>query len=133
MSEPNEITPLGIGIFNLDKLSAYEGGDMVRLGRYRDAEPVLDAAITRLNTSMQRHRCTALIDRAEARLGAYEIDGVCVDGQAALELVTQVQHAGNLKRLRALASKARDTGSQAGKDLWRNVLAATADTKGTLS
>jgi hypothetical protein len=133
MSEPNEITPLGIGIFNLDKLSAYEGGDMVRLERYRDAEPVLDAAITHLDTSMQRHRCTALIDRAEARLGAYEIDGACEDGQAALELVTQVQHAGNLKRLQALASRARNTGSQAGKDLWRNVLAATADTKGTLS
>ncbi|GAA1396745.1 hypothetical protein ACFQZ4_11910 [Catellatospora coxensis] len=130
---PSETVPLGIGIFNADKLNAYEGGDMVRLGRYRDAEPVLDAAISRLDPALQRHRCTALIDRAEARLGADEVDGACSDGQAALELVAQVQHSGNLKRLRALATRARDTGSQAGRDLWRNVITATADTKGALS
>lgn len=132
-SKPSEIVPLGIGIFNLDKLNAYEGGDMVRLGRYRDAEPALDAAISRLDPSMQRHRCTALIDRAEARLGANDVDGACTDGHAALELVTQVQHMGNLKRLQILACKAMDTGSLMGRDLWRNVLTATADTKGTLS
>lgn len=132
-SEPNGVAPLGIGIFNIDKLSAYEGGDMVRLGRYRDAEPILDSAINRLDPSMQRHRCTALIDRAEARLGANEVDGACSDGQAALELVTQIQHAGNFKRLRVLAGKAMETGSQAGKQLWRNALTATADTKGVLS
>jgi hypothetical protein len=132
-SSPTDVDALGIGIFNLDKLSAYEGGDMVRLGRYHDAEPSLDAAIKRLDPSMQRHRCTALIDRAEGRLGADQVDGACEDGQDALDLVTRVQHTGNLKRLRALSSKAMDTGAQAGKDLWRNVMTATADTKGALS
>lgn len=132
-SEPNETASLAIGVFNMDKLSAYEGGDMVRLGRYRDAEHCLDDAISRLAPSMHRHRCTALIDRAEARLGANEVDGACSDGLAALELVTQVRHMGNLKRLQGLASKARGTGSQAGEDLWRNVLTVTADTKGILS
>lgn len=121
---------VGIGTFTTEKLSAYEGGDLVRLGRYADAEPALDAAISRLDPSMQRHLSTALIDRAEARLGAGEVDAACDDGTAALDLVTQVQHTRNLQRLRVIAQRARDHGALAGRELWRNVLTATAETKG---
>lgn len=123
----------GIGAFNVDKLAAYEGGNMVRLGRYYDAEPILDAAIAHLDPSMQRHRSTALIDRAEARLGANEPDAACDDAAEALELVTNIQHTGNLKRLQAFSRRALGTGSTAAKDLWHNVITATADTKGNLA
>ncbi len=123
----------GIGAFNLDKLAAYEGGNMVRLGRYCEAEPFLDAAIAHLDPSMHRHRSTALIDRAEARLGANEPDAACEDAAEALELVTHIQHTGNLKRLQALSRRALGTGSPAAKDLWHNVITATADTKGNLA
>ncbi|GHJ44003.1 hypothetical protein Cs7R123_13450 [Catellatospora sp. TT07R-123] len=132
-AEPTETASLGIGVFNLGKLAAYEGGDMVRLGRHREAEPVLDLAIARLDPSMQRHRCTALIDRAEARLGADEVDGACADASAALDLVSRVQHTGNLRRLRALSSRAADTGSPTAKSLWRDVVTVAADARGALS
>lgn len=131
---PDDDAPwLGIGGFDAAKLSAYEGGDMVRLGRYRDAEPALDGAIEHLGPAMQRHRCTALIDRAEARLGASEIDGACHDATAALDLVMQVQHAGNFQRLHALARRAHDTHAAVGRELWRHVLAATAEPNGFAS
>lgn len=122
-----DIPVLGIGEFTLDKLTAYEGGDLVRVGRYRDAEPALTAAIDNLGPYMYRHRGTALIDRAEARLAAGDVDAACDDGQAALQLVTQVQHAGNFRRLHSLAAHARTIGTGAGRDLWHQVLDLTTN------
>lgn len=127
LDHPDDLPWRGIGGFNADKLLAYEGGDLVRLGRYRDAEPILDAAIDHLHPSMQRHRGTALIDRADARLAAGEIDGACADAAEALPLVTAVQHAGNLARIESTARAAAATGGQAGRDLWRDVMLAKTD------
>lgn len=124
---------MGIGVFDVGKLKAYEGGDLVRLGRYREAEPVLDAAIKNLAPSMHRHRCTAFIDRAEARIAAGHVDDACADGAEALYLVTQVQHVGNMQRLTALARRARDTGTSAGRDLWLEVLTAHPRMNGTMA
>ncbi|GII25151.1 hypothetical protein [Planosporangium mesophilum] len=117
----------GIGGFNADKLLAYEGGDLVRLRRYQDAEPILDAAIGSLDESMHRHRCTALIDRADARLGVGELDGSCADATQALVLVATVQHTGNFARIEAIARKADGAGSQAGRQLLRDVMLVKAD------
>jgi hypothetical protein len=128
-----EAADLGIGVFDDDKLTAYEGSDMVRLGRYGEAAPILDSAIERLAPSMLRHRSTALIDRAEARIEAGEVDAACEDGTCALEIVTQVQHAGNMLRLRRLAKRASDTGSAAGRALWINILGAHDNRKGTIA
>jgi hypothetical protein len=131
LTRPADETPvLGIGAFTIDERAAYAGGDLVRMGRYRDAEPAFDAAIDNLGPYMQRHRCIALIDRAEGRLGAGEVDGACQDGQAVLDLVTQVQHAGNFRRIHALAKQAHEAGCTAGRDLWHNVLATTAHPNG---
>ncbi|WP_018350608.1 helix-turn-helix domain-containing protein [Longispora albida] len=118
---------LGLGGFNGDKLLAYEGGDLVRLGKFREAEPLLDAAISRFDESSQRHKCTALLDRAEARFGAGEVDGSCADASAALAMAFQVQHAQNLSRLDTLSQRALATGSAAGRALRREVIAVKAD------
>lgn len=128
-SAPNEVPVLGIGEFTIDKLGAYEGGDLVRMGRYNEAASALDVAIERLGPSMQRHRCTALTDRAEARLGANEIEGACQDAEAALDLVKHVQHVGNFERIHAVAQRAHASGAVTGRALWHNVLASTTHPK----
>lgn len=127
LEDPDDLPWCGIGGFNADKLLAYEGGDLVRLRRYRDAEPILDAAIDHLDESMHRHRGTALIDRADARLAADEVDAACADATEALQLVAAVQHAGNLARIETTARAAAATGAHAGRDLWRDVMLAKAD------
>lgn len=65
--EPNPAWA-GVGTFDSAKATAYEGGNLMRLGRYRDAIAALDTALAALEPTMHRHRCTALIDRAEAHL-----------------------------------------------------------------
>lgn len=89
----------GIAWFDLSKADAYEGSDLVRLGRYDEALPSLDQAIERLAPEMLRHRCTAYISRAEAHAGAGHVDEACADGHAALDLVEQVQHRETLRRV----------------------------------
>jgi transcriptional regulator with XRE-family HTH domain len=117
----------GIGGYGPEKLRAYEGGDLVRLGRYRDAELILDEALAALDPAQQRHRATALIDRADARLGGGDVDAACVDAADALGLVTIVQHAGNLDRIEQLAAKATSTGARAARTLRRDVQLVRAD------
>ena len=92
----------GIAWFDLSKADAYEGSDLVRLGRYDDALPSLDQAIDRLSPEMLRHRCTAYISRAEANAGAEHVEAACADGHAALELVEKVQHRETLRRVSEL-------------------------------
>lgn len=89
----------GIAWFDLSKADAYEGSDLVRLGRFDEALPSLDQALDRLSPEMLRHRCTAFISRAEAHAGAGHVEQACQDGHAALDLVEQVQHRETLRRV----------------------------------
>lgn len=123
----DEIVWRGIGGFNAAKLRAYEGGDRMRLRRYRDAEAILDDALAQLDDSMPRHRGTALIDRAEARLGANDVDAACADARQALHLVTQVQHTGNLDRIAAVTARGAATGAASARILQRDVRLVLAD------
>jgi transcriptional regulator with XRE-family HTH domain len=97
----------GIAWFDLSKADAYEGSNLVRLGRYVEALPLLDKAIELLSPEMLRHRCTAHISRAEAHAGAGDIEAACDDGHAALALVAQVQHRETLRRVTALYREVR--------------------------
>lgn len=92
----------GIAWFDLSKADAYEGSDLVRLGRHVEALPSLDKAIEQLSPEMLRHRCTAYISRAEAHAGANNVEAACEDGHAALDLVAQVQHRETLRRVTEL-------------------------------
>ncbi|MCZ4120214.1 hypothetical protein [Streptomyces sp. H39-S7] len=92
----------GIAWFDLSKADAYEGSDLVRLGRHAEALPSLDKAIEQLSPEMLRHRCTAYVSRAEAHAGANHVEAACEDGHAALELVAQVQHGETFRRVTEL-------------------------------
>ncbi|MGW0433730.1 hypothetical protein ACWDV4_14475 [Micromonospora sp. NPDC003197] len=117
----------GIGGFNYDKLRAYEGGDMMRLRRYREAETILEDALAGFDSNMHRHQATAMIDLAEARLGLGDIDAACKEAHDALKLVTQVQHTGNLDRIDAIASRGAAAGSRPARLLQTEVMLTRAD------
>jgi len=116
----------GVGTFDLAKATAYEGGNLVRLGRYDDAVAVLDTALTALAPIMYRHRCTALIDRAEAQFASGRVDASCEDATAALSIAAHTGHTLSLRRVHQLAAAARPTHAAAARRLWADVLAATA-------
>ncbi|GAB2699721.1 helix-turn-helix domain-containing protein [Kitasatospora kifunensis] len=92
----------GFSWFDLSKADGYEGGDLVAMGRWREALPALDQALQRLPEPMLRHRGTAHVGRAEAYAGAGEVVAACADGHAALDLVAQVQHKDTLRRVTQL-------------------------------
>jgi tetratricopeptide (TPR) repeat protein len=115
----------GVGTFDLAKATAYEGGNLVRLGRYDDAVAVLTRALETLKPTMYRHRCTALIDRAEAYLAANQVDASCVDAATALSIAVHTEHAPSITRVRRVARAALPTKAAVARRLWADVLAVT--------
>lgn len=93
---------LGIGAFNADKLLAYRGGDLVRLGRYSDAQVELHRALKRLDPSLKKHRATACIDLAEAYVADGKVDDGAHHAIEALNIVAGTRHASSLQRVEAL-------------------------------
>jgi transcriptional regulator with XRE-family HTH domain len=116
----------GIGTFDSVKVTAYEGGNLVRLGRYRDAVAVLDTAVAGFDTAMSRHRCTALIDRAEAYLAGGQVEASCDDATAALSIALRTEHALNMQRVHRIANAVLPTKAVVARRLWADVLAATS-------
>lgn len=112
----------GIAWFDLSKADAYEGSDLVRLGRFDEALPSLDQAIEQLSPEMLRHRCTAFISRAEAHAGAGHVDQACADGHAALDLVEQVQHRETLRRVTDLHRSLRESKSTGTRSLGEHLI-----------
>ena len=118
-----EVAWQGIGAFDATKLDAYEGGDLNRLGRHAEAEKVLDAALASFGPTMRRHRCTALIDRAEVRLVTGTVDGACADASEALQISADTQHHESLRRVENLSRAALATRADCSLKLFHQVLA----------
>jgi hypothetical protein len=120
----------GIGAFDASKLDAYEGGDLNRLGRHDEAAKVLDAALAGFGPTMRRHRCTALIDRAEVRLARGTVDGACTDASEALQILADTQHMESLRRVEKLSRAALATRADCARKLIRQVLATKSENPG---
>jgi tetratricopeptide (TPR) repeat protein len=92
----------GVGVFNTEKLTAYLGGDLVRLGRYGDAQDVLHTALDQLGPSLTKHRCTAYVDLAEAYAAEGKIDEAVDQASSAITVIASTYHAGSLRRVEQL-------------------------------
>ena len=125
---PDQAWP-GVGTFDLAKLTAYEGGNLGRLGRYGDAVAVLDTALATLEPTMYRHHCTALIDRAEAHLGGGHVDASCADASAALSIAAHTGHVLSVQRVHRLAQAALRTKAVVARRLWAEVLAVSPNSR----
>lgn len=113
---------LGIGAFNPDKLTAYRGGDLVRLGRYRDAQAHLHQALDRLDPALKKHRATACIDLADAYVRDGRIDDGAHHAIAALDIVTGTRHADSLRRVEELHRAIAPTRTQTVRQLGAKLL-----------
>lgn len=110
----------GIGAFSVAKLTAYRGGDMMRLGRYRAAQAQLLTALAQLDPALAKHRCTAHIDLADAYARDGEFGEAARHAISALDIITFTRHADSLRRVSALyeaipvsrTALARDLGSK---------------------
>jgi len=107
----------GIGVFNADKLSAYVGGDLMRLGRYSEAQQHLHNALDRLDESLLKHRCTAYVDLAEAYAANNQVAEAAEYAKNALTIVSGTRHAMSLKRIEKLYRSVRAADQSAGKQL----------------
>ena len=92
----------GVGVFNKEKLAAYLGGDLMRLGRYGEAQGVLHQALTRLDPTLAKHRCTAYVDLAEAYAAEGKLDEAAHHAVKAIPIVTNTRHAASLRRIQRL-------------------------------
>ncbi|MGH3252797.1 MAG: helix-turn-helix domain-containing protein [Trebonia sp.] len=113
---------VGIGAFNPAKLAAYRGGDMMRLGRYREAQEILGAALAGLDPALSKHRCTAHIDLAGALARDGRLDEAADHAVSALEIIGRTRHAGSLRRVEELHREIAQSGSRAGRRLGEQLL-----------
>lgn len=113
---------IGIGAFNSAKLTAYRGGDMMRLGRFSDAQEILGMALAGLDPSLAKHRCTAHIDLADAFARNGKLDEAVDHAVSALDIIGQTRHAGSLRRVETLNRRIGQSKSQAGRRLGEHLL-----------
>lgn len=107
----------GIGVFNAEKLAAYVGGDLMRLGRYSEAQQHLHDALDRLDGSLVKHRGTAYVDLAEAYAANGQAEEAVGYARNALTIVNDTRHAMSLKRIEKLYRSVRATDQNASEQL----------------
>jgi transcriptional regulator with XRE-family HTH domain len=116
----------GIGAFSEAKLTAYQGGGLMRLRRYRDAQGVLLDALGQLDPVQAKHRCTAHIDLADAFARDRKPDEAAHHAISALDIIAVTGHAESLRRVAAIQQAIRPTGTAAARELGSRLLAARA-------
>jgi hypothetical protein len=94
----------------------------MRLGRHRDAQEVLGAALAGLDPAQAKHRCTAHVDLAEALARDGQLDGAADHAVSALKIIGQTRHAGSLRRVEALHRDMAPSRSGAGRRLGEQLL-----------
>jgi hypothetical protein len=112
----------GIGAFNNGKLSAYRGGDLMRLGYHAEAQAQLRAALDELDPALMKHRCTAYIDLAEAYGRGGMPDESARHASSALEIITETRHAHSLRRVEAIYAAVRSSGTAEARNLGSRLL-----------
>lgn len=116
----------GIGVFSAAKLTAYRGGDLVRLRRYADAQAQLRTALDELDGAQAKHRCTAHIDLATACMLGGDIPEGIRHATEALGIIETTRHADSLKRVTHLYQVAKPSKTAGVREFRSRLLAVTA-------
>jgi transcriptional regulator with XRE-family HTH domain len=118
----------GNGVFSPAKLTAYQGGGLLRLGQYGSAQAALHAALDQLDPSYLKHRCTAHIDLADAYARDKQPDEAATQGIAALAILADIRHEESMRRAGLLYNNLRRTATPAVRDLRSALMEARAAT-----
>src|SRR5207244_11282501 len=108
--------------FNEAKLTAYQGGGLMRLHRYGHAQRVLIQALGQLDPVQAKHRCTAHIDLADAFARDRKPDEAAHHAISALEIIAVTGHAASMRRVAGIHSQLRKTGAAAARELGSRLL-----------
>lgn len=79
---------------------AYEGGNLLLLGRYSAAEEFLRSSLARLDPTRIKHRCTLSADLAITLAHLGEIEEAGVRAMDALLLARSIAHQESIDRVR---------------------------------
>jgi hypothetical protein len=90
----------GIGWFDETRLIAYEGGNLVLMGRHSAAIGALRSALGQLEPDRLKHRSTLSSDLALALANQGEVEESCALASEALDLATQIAHRESIDRVR---------------------------------
>lgn len=95
----------GIGQFDHARLSAYEGGNLLLLGKHAAAAQQLRDSLKRLDPSRLKHRCTASADLAMALALREEVDESCAHAMQALDHAMAISHRESIDRVRGVHAR----------------------------
>jgi len=90
----------GVGWFDKPRLVAYEGGNLLLLGRHSAAEEFLRSSLARLDPTRIKHRCTLSADVAMTLANLGEIEEAGVRAMDALLLARSIAHQESIDRVR---------------------------------
>ena len=79
---------------------AYEGGNLVLMGRYSAAVGALRTALGELESDRLKHRCTLSTDLATALAHQGEVEESCALAVESLGLATAISHGESMNRVR---------------------------------
>jgi hypothetical protein len=120
----------GIGVFTEAKLTAYRGAGLMRLHRYGDAQRVLLEALSQLDQTQAKHRCTAHIDLADAYASDRRPDEAAHHGVSALDIIAVTRHAESMKRVAGIYERVRPSGIAGVRELGSRLLEVRAGSVG---
>jgi transcriptional regulator with XRE-family HTH domain len=127
LAEPAPDRPWkGIGAFSAAKLSAYRGGDLMRLHRYAESQAELRRALDHLDPVLAKHRCTAHIDLATAYIHGGEPDEGARHASSALSIIAVTGHADSLRRVTGLYQLVKPVQTPATREFRSHLLEVTA-------
>jgi hypothetical protein len=95
----------GIGWFDEPRLTAYEGGNLVLLGKYSAAEEFLRSSLSRLDPTRVKHRCTLSADLAMTLAHLGETEEASAWAVDALSLARSIAHQESIERVRGVHAR----------------------------
>lgn len=92
----------GVGWFDEARLVSYDGGNLLLLGKYAEAEELLRASFKRLDPSRLKHRSTTSADLAMVLALRGEVDESCARAGDALTFARAISHRESVDRVRGV-------------------------------
>jgi len=99
--------PAWFDYYDSSRLAGFNGLLRIRLGDPETAQRILDQAIAELPAEAAKQRACYLADQATVHANAGEVDSACQLGTEALQILSEVEYATGVQRVRDLRATLR--------------------------